>query len=397
MSNLFSSFAGTLIEFQAADPVKILQFLNECGFYLRNIIWLDNFTVQFQIPTYKSGYVLKLLQKRAETFRVIQTSFIHRNIEKLKHHPVLILGTCLLMFLSLLLPSRVLFINVEGNQSIPSRQIIEAAQDCGIQFGASRREVRNEKVKNAMISQIPQLKWVGVNTEGCVATISVREGNRDETDTSQYPIGNIIANRDGVILSVTTLRGTPVCRVGQAVIKDQLLISGYTDCNIYVQATQAEGEILALTNREITVITPLKFTCRLNLLDSKRQFRLKIGNSLINLYKGSGISDTTCVKIYEEKCLGLPGGFSLPLGIICEEFLYYETGSINPDAPWLVECTRDYLKNQMVAGTIISDDITITKTEEAICLSGRYDCTEMIGQIKLEENAAAYGNDGKNR
>ena len=88
--------------------------------------------------------------------------------------PVLLAGLGILFLLAMYLPSRVLFIRVEGNMQIPDRQILAAAEECGIRFGASRREVRSEKVKNALLSSVPQLQWAGVNTAGCVATISVR-------------------------------------------------------------------------------------------------------------------------------------------------------------------------------------------------------------------------------
>ena len=35
--------------------------------------------------------------------------------------------------------------------------------------------IRSEKVKNSLLQRIPQLQWAGINTDGCVAVISVRE------------------------------------------------------------------------------------------------------------------------------------------------------------------------------------------------------------------------------
>lgn len=397
MAKSLPASAGTLIAFESADPICVLQTLMQKEIRIRNVVWLDDFTVQICVPTHKTNRVLGLLRNRTDNARVLRTNTLHKYAHALLHRPVLLIGLILMLFLSLYLPSRILFIQVEGNDTIPTRQIIEAARDCGIRFGASRKDIRSEKIKNALISHIPQLKWVGVNTSGCIAILSVREGNIQDPVRSAHPVGNVVANRDGVILNATTLRGTPVCKPGQAVTEGQILISGYTDCGIYVQATCADGEILAQTNRQITVITPRKYRSRGVLLTTKRQYQLKIGNYLINLYKGSGISDTACVKIRNEKNLGLPGGFSLPVGMICEEFRFYQAEDSITDAPWLRESASEYLKKRMVAGTIISEDIMITKTGALFRLSGRYACTEMIGQIKFEESTNAYGYDRQNR
>ena len=397
MGKRLSASVGTLIAFESADPLCVLEILIQNGIQIRNIVWHNDLTVQICVSPHKTKRILTLLRNRAENVRILRSTALRKYTGVLFHRPVLLIGLLLILFLSIYLPGRVLFIQVEGNDTIPTQQIIEAAQNCGIRFGSSRKDVRSEKVKNALISHIPQLNWVGVNTRGCVAILSVREADPEDPIKTEHPVGNVVASRDGVIISATTLRGTPVCKPGQAVTEGQLLISGYTDCGIYVQATCADGEILAQTNHQITVLTPRKYQSRGGLLATKRQYQLKIGNYLINLYKGSGISDTACVKIRNEQNLCLPGGFSLPIGMIYEEFLFYQTEESTADARWLRESAGEYLKKLMVAGTIISEDIKITETGTLFLLSGRYACTEMIGQIKFEESTNAYGYDRQNR
>lgn len=395
MGNRSSFFEYSLMELESADPIEVLQQLSKNHISVSEVTLMDTFTVRFRVQTRHVKAVIRLLSNRTESCRIVKKSSMRESSDTLFRRPILLCGICLLILLSLFLPSRVLFIRVEGNDTVPARKILEAAADCGIRFGASRKAIRSEKVKNALIARIPQLKWVGVNTTGCIATLSVQESIEEQSIASNHPVGNIVAGTDGVILSYTSVRGTPVCRPGQAVTKGQLLISGYTDCGIYVQATCAEGEILAQTSREISVLSPKAYHYRQELLETRRQYRIKIGNYLINLFKGSGISDATCVKIYEEKNLHLPGGFCLPVSLICEEYVIYEHKVRDSRPAWLEESAREYLKKHMVAGTIISEEIHIKQVADMLCLYGRYDCTEMIGQLKLEVNG--YGDDGENR
>lgn len=388
---------ATVVEFECADPISMLQLLNEKKFDLSHIIRVDDYAVRFQVSSKQLGEISDILSKRAETFRIIHKPLLFRINTLLFRRSILILGIVILLLLTIYLPSRILFVQIEGNSFIPTKMILEEAKDCGIHFGASRKYIRSEKVKNALISRIPQLEWVGVNTRGCIAVLSVREGTANVVPGADHIVGNIIAMRDGIILNFTTLRGTPVCKIGQAVTMGQLLISGYTDCGNYVQATCAEGEILAQTQHEITAITPQKHQIRQRPTNTEHLYKLIIGNWQIKLYKGSGISDTTCVKIYKENILRLPGGFCLPICLICEEYRFFESIESEVESSWLAESVREYLKNQTVAGTIISENVKIGGTGELICLSGQYDCTEMIGQVKFEESTDAYGYDGENR
>jgi hypothetical protein len=126
-------------------------------------------------------------------------------------------GGLLLLVLILWLPSRVLFICVAGNTLVPEKQILEAAEKCGVGFGASRKDVRSESVKNALLEALPQLQWVGVNTSGCHAVITVREKSLPEKEEeSDFP-ASMVASRDGYILSCTAERGSLAVTPGQTV------------------------------------------------------------------------------------------------------------------------------------------------------------------------------------
>ena len=65
--------------------------------------------------------------------------------------PVLLGSIGFLLFLTLWLPERVLFVSVDGYASVSPLEILNAAQQCGIRFGATRSLVRSEEVKNALL------------------------------------------------------------------------------------------------------------------------------------------------------------------------------------------------------------------------------------------------------
>ena len=163
---------------------------------------------------------------------------------------------------AIFLPTRIFFVRVEGNVTTPTRLILDAAGESGIRFGASRRAVRSEKMKTALLSALPHLHGAGGNTSGCVATGSVRQRTEPEVTGQDRAVSSIVASRDGFIVSATVTRGNSLCRVGQSVKAGQVLISGYTDCGICIQATRAEGETCAQTSREFAAVTPAQWTAR---------------------------------------------------------------------------------------------------------------------------------------
>jgi sporulation protein YqfD len=274
--------------------------------------------------------------------------------------------------------------------SIPDKQIIEAAESCGLYFGVERQTVRSEVIKNALLQKIPQLQWVGINTRGCTATISVREKTKQDIEVkTPYQVSSIIAGRDGIIQSCTVYQGTPLCTAGQAVKAGQILVSGYTDCGLTVMATRADAEVTALTCRSLEILTPSAAKVRKAQISAKRDYAIRIGKKLINLSKDSGNSDTSCVRIYSEKFARLPGGFYLPISLIKITNVQYSVAPEEPsdigDGVWLEEFSREYLMKSMVAGKVISTQSDIVLDDKTTCLRGRFVCLEMIGQIMNEQ------------
>ena len=312
--------------------------------------------------------------------------------------PVLLVLFCVLLIMFSYLPGRILFISVEGNEIVPANRILEAASECGIRFGASRRQVRSEIVKNELLQKVTQLQWAGINTNGCTAVISVREkAPQSKTEEKTSQISSIVASRDGVIQNCTVYQGNPLCTVGEAVKAGQILVSGYIDCGIVTKTTQANAEIEALTFRDLEVVTPISTASRGAIRNKKTNYSLRLGKKRIKLYKDSGNLHTTCGKIYSEEYVQLPGGFSLPIAIVKETLIEYEesqeTQTSTDMESWLTDFTETYLQNTMIGGQVISAQTEVNPMDDICYLYGKYTCIEMIGQVRYEQ---MIGNGDKN-
>ena len=205
-------------------------------------------------------------------------------------------------------------------------------------------------------------------------------------------VSHIVAARDGYLLSMTVTSGNPLCIPGQYVQKGQVLVSGYTDCGIYIQATDSEAEILAQTNRHLEVIAPSQGLLRQAETGRKQKISLLIGKKRINLWNGSGILDSSCGRIYKEKYAALPGGFQLPLALCVEEYIFYSVQpAIVPIRDNLSAFAQQYLTRQMTAGTVLSKEERISTGSGVVSLEGDYFCQEMIGRVKQEQIGDNHG------
>ena len=381
------------VRLTSADPAGALHALQDAGITMLDLCMDDPLTWRFSVSRRDSEKARKLVEKRGEKYDVICSYGIIWTILALYRRPVLLLGMVGLLLLSFWVPSRVFFVQVQGNVSVPTRLIAEEAIACGISFGASRREVRSERVKNQLLTRLPQLQWAGVNTSGCVAVITVRERTSTEISDAKGGVCSIVASRDGVIHEMTVLRGNGLCKPGQAVKAGQVLISGYTDCGIAIQAEHADGEILAHTIHSLTAVFPKQRQIRGRIQRTEEKYSVIIGKKQINFYKDSGISGNSCAKIYEQRYMTLPGGFLLPVCIVREQWIYYDScsGWEKDPAQFLTVFAEKYITHQSTVGKIEYAQKNITATAEAVWLNGTYGCLENIGVVRVEENLPNYG------
>lgn len=387
--DLWRSLTGMITaQVTSADPAGVLTEIHKRDIELEKVRFVDELTLLFTFRRSDLKRIRQITDKRGDDISILGRNGIYWRMRSLLKRKVLLAGVLFFVLLTAFLPTRIFFFRVEGNENVPTNQILELAAQCGIRFGASRREVRSEKVKNALLSAVPQLEWAGINTSGCVATISVRERQTTEQVPAIQGVSSIVAVRDGVIRDITVTNGSTACKVGQAVKAGQVLISGYTDCGLTIRAGRAEGEIYADTSRTLSFVLPKNAALRGQAKEEIKKYSLLLGKNRINFCQDSRILDSSCVKMYEEKCLTLPGGFVLPVAIVTETWVYcHETAPTAGDdiQSALSSFAQRYLQTQMVAGAVLTRQEEFTNEDGVACLKGVYACYEMIGREHNEE------------
>lgn len=381
--DIWWKMAGNVrIRLTGADPVRSLRRLSR-RYRLEDVCWLSDLAVEFTAARWAQKEILEELEQFGDRGEVLNIRGIPKLAGKIMRKPVLVCALLLILACTMWVPSRILFIQVDGNQSVPTRLILETASQCGVAFGAERRTLRSEEAKNRILEEIPELSWVGVNTKGCVAVISVQERSQ-EPEASDTGYGSIISVQDAVVTEITVTSGRPMCTIGQAVQAGQVLVSGYSDLGICTQVVAASGEVYGQTQRKAEAVLPIDTLLRTGEIDLTCRYSIIFGKNRINLYSDSGILDTTCGKMRMVYQLCLPGGWQLPVYLVKES---YETADLSvvlreeSDAESALSSrTKDFIREQMIAGQILKEDWSVETEDGVWRLTGLYQCREQIGR-----------------
>lgn len=158
-----------------------------------------------------------------------------------------------------LLSLHVWCVQVAGNAAVPTERILAALSAEGLSPGTRKKDVDPEMLAQRVMLRFPQIRWMTVNTQGCVAQAVVQEkvGKPELADLSR--IRNIKAAATGQILSMKVYAGTPLVRKGDAVVRGQLLVSAVVEDQRGGNTLKpASAEILAETSHTLTVSVGLQ-------------------------------------------------------------------------------------------------------------------------------------------
>lgn len=138
--------------------------------------------------------------------------------------------------------------NIEINceEEINRNEILSILKSNGIDEGIYKGKIDTEKAINNMYLKTDEFSWIGMEIKGTNLIINLVKAEKKPEEIKSDEPCNIIANKDAVILKISSQNGTSRVSVGDTVKVGDLLVEGvmegkYTG-NRYVHA---EADVLA--------------------------------------------------------------------------------------------------------------------------------------------------------
>ena len=287
-----------------------------------------------------------------------------------------------------LLSSFVWMIEVEGNERLAEQELLTACKEMGLYPGAWKPAVDTEMITEGLLQGFSDLSWVSVGIQGTDVTIRVAETiEKTETIDRQTPT-DIVATADGVILQITTERGTPLVQAGDVVRKGDVLISSELSIGVdgeiqHTDYTAAEGTVTARIWQRMTAEMPLQY--------EEIQYTGEEAENHILLIQGQEwdiIHPDSALQWEKESVWEKPlaiGDFTIPLRWKKEIWHAYEClhkeRTIEEAKTLLEEILRKKTENFISPyGTIESIEIHFEEYVDCVCAEAELTLIEQIGQ-----------------
>lgn len=222
-------------------------FLSHCLFGAADIWKIRRVrpgVLRFQAPLSRH----EALTDAAERFGVSLTCFGRRGLlpllKRYRMRPGLFIGLFLYVVLMLLLPHFVWSVEVPGVDPIRARSVRNTLLEHGFGVGSFVPSLDLDALRADLMLALDGLSYAAVNVEGCRGIVNVRFAQDDIPNESNVPC-NLVASREGQILSVLVRRGVRCVQKGQYVQKGDLLVGGICETRLGFYTVHANATVLA--------------------------------------------------------------------------------------------------------------------------------------------------------
>ena len=302
------------VEFQASGgfPERFLNLCNINGITLWDV-QNDGVKVKACTPVrayrnirksaHKSGMKVRIVRKRGLPF------FVKYNKARVGILVGAIVSVVFLAFSSCVLWD----IEVTGNTKIKSEQLLDSLYEYNVRVGSVKSKIDTKSVEAELLKEYPQLSWASVNIFGMKAVLEVKE-NKDmpEIIDDNIPM-NIVAKKDGRIVSVNGYNGTNVVKENDFVLTGDLLISGIkTNQDGSERLVRAKGKVFAETTTNIS-----EEVCRIQEVQVLNEADIRYKIYLLGAQMPIG-PKCKGEMLYNDKKLLKGDSTMLPLGVVWE-------------------------------------------------------------------------------
>ena len=294
----------------------------------------------WNVCSYGGGTIMKIRQsgmadaekcaaKTGCTIKVIECRGLPFALKKFSKRRILISGVVAFVVLFYGLSFFIWTVEISGNVRIMTEDITAACDDAGLSPGSLKMKIEPERIAENIVDSIDEVAWASVEISGTKAYVRIVEKIKETEIADRKTPVDIIADNDGVILSIAASSGTPKVKEGDVVSKGDLLISSEIEIkeNEEIKGydyVAAGGSVVAKVVYPITSFISLNIKEKIYTGESFKDTAVIFGNNTSNIFKpdiegkyyDSFVSDDIRLKI---------GDYELPLGIKIYDYrVYYE-------------------------------------------------------------------------
>lgn len=374
-------------------------FAGRSGIYLENLKREKSTIIKASVPVKEFKNVAKIAKESKCKIKIKSKKGLPFILNRYRKRKIFAISLLLVLFSLVILSGFIWNIEITGNETISSEDILNIAKSEGLETGKLKRKVDPKKIVEKIRLERADISWVGINISGTNVVIKIVEADKAPEVIDKNDYCNIIAKKDAMIVSANAQNGTLQVKEGDVVKQGSVLIAGWLEGKYTgVRYVHATGQVMAKVWYSKKEKVYYKQNERKQTGNVEKKYSINIKNFAINFYKKLSkfeIYDT----INTEKKLRISSNFYLPFELIVKEnheVIEEEKNYSKDEAKQIgIDNISKELKSQINnEKDIVNEYINTNESEEYIEVEVIYEVLENIG---TEEKIALWKDEENGR
>ena len=359
-------------------------FVKENGIYLENLKREKSTIIKASVPVKEFRNVAKIAKDSKCKIKIKSKKGLPFILNRYRKRKIFAISLLLVLVSLVVLSGFIWNIEIIGNQTISSEEILNIVKGEGLETGKLKRKIDPKKIVEKIRLNRSDISWVGIKISGTNAIIEIVEADKAPNVINKDDYCNIIANKDAMIVSANAQNGTLQVKNGDVVKQGSVLIAGWLEGKYTgVRYVHATGQVMAKVWYSKKEKVYYKQNERKQTGNVEKKYSINIKNFAINFYKKLSkfeIYDT----INAEKKLKISSNFYLPFELVIKEnheVIEEEKNYSKDKAKQIgIDNISKELKSQINnEKDIINEYINTNESEEYIEVEVIYEVLENIG------------------
>ena len=338
-------------------------------------------TTNIHIENFKK--IRKIAKKTQNKVRIKKKRGIPFIIKKYKNRKVFIFLFFTLILSICILSNFIWNIEIEGNQSISTEEIMNELNESGIKQGVLKYKVDTNKIIEKMRLKDSRISWIGMKIEGTNIKVSIVEAVEKPTIIDENEYCDIVAKKEGIITKINVTKGTALVKEGDVIEQGEKLIGGgmegkYTGVRYMHASGEVEAKVWYIAEMEDNFVREEKITTN----QQENKYGIIINKKAINFYKNLSKFEKYDTMETKNK-IKILNNFYLPIEfkkITNYEYKYEQKELTKEELQDEILSKLEKQMNSDVEGKeIVNKDTIVEPTENGIKVKLIYEVIEKIG------------------
>lgn len=380
-------FGYSIISSPSKNAEQIINLCNEKALSYSKVTVEDE-NVIFSVPIFSERRLFKLAKAESIELTVISRKGLPSLLLRHRHRVGLLVGLIVSLLVFIYASGLVWDIRIDGAKNVNENELLKTFSECGLSVGTKLKDIDADVLENQILILSDDISWVSVNLSKNVANVEIREIDFPlPNEYGDAKFSNVVASQNGIVVGFEDVNGNIAVDIGDAVCKDQLLISGILGGEgIPTTLTNAHGRVFAEVEDTIEIKIPQKYIKKVTKDAVKTEKSLIFFKKEINFFSNSRNFPSTCDKIDIIENFYTINNKKLPIAVKTVKYIEYEEREFIRSSEEMLSLAYSelygYINEHYQDADILSRSVSITESEEELLLLCKLRCVKNISQIK---------------